>query len=170
MKRYTGREKTRLGASVGDRRGVRPRLVRLDGGGPGRWLDDEAWTTGDGPKALFHAAVAWLREHTVLLLPGVTTLTELVGGVRQAAEDRLYDTLAAAVTTEQARSLEATPEVPEGRRRSQLDLWRRGARVAGNPVLGALPGRGRAQPVETGVGRGGGRAAPTRRIRHPELP
>jgi hypothetical protein len=34
--------------------------------------------------------VAWLREGKVLL-PGVTTLVELVAAVRQAAEDRLYD-------------------------------------------------------------------------------
>jgi hypothetical protein len=24
------------------------------------WLDDLAWTSGDGPRALFYAAVAWL--------------------------------------------------------------------------------------------------------------
>jgi hypothetical protein len=92
-----------------------------------QWLDDEAWTTGDGPRALFYAAVAWLREGK-MLRPGVTTLVELVATVRQAAEDRLYDTLATSVTAAQARSLEAILEVPEGRRRSQLDLWRRGER------------------------------------------
>lgn len=27
-----------------------------------RWLDDRAWTTGDGPTALFDGAVAWLRS------------------------------------------------------------------------------------------------------------
>ena len=32
-----------------------------------RWVDDRAWTTGDGPKALFDGAVVWLREHWVLL-------------------------------------------------------------------------------------------------------
>ena len=63
-----------------------------------------------------------------MLLPGVTRLVELVATVRQAAEDRLYDTLATSVTAGQARSLEAILEVPEGRRRSQLDLWRRGVR------------------------------------------
>ena len=38
-----------------------------------RWVEDRAWTTGDGPKALFDGAVVWLREHQVLL-PGVSTL------------------------------------------------------------------------------------------------
>lgn len=40
-------------------------------------MDARAWTTGDGPKAIFLDAVRWLRERDVLL-PGVTTLTRLV--------------------------------------------------------------------------------------------
>ena len=34
-----------------------------------QWVDDRAWTTGDGPKAIFDGAVGWLRERRVLL-PG----------------------------------------------------------------------------------------------------
>ena len=49
-----------------------------------QWLDDEAWTTGDGPRALFYAAAAWLQEGKVLL-PVVTTLAQLVVTVRKAA-------------------------------------------------------------------------------------
>jgi hypothetical protein len=59
-----------------------------------RWLDDQAWTTGDGPKALFYAAAAWLRQQRVLL-PGVSTLAEVVASVRHAAQQRLYTMLAA---------------------------------------------------------------------------
>ena len=29
------------------------------------WVDARAWTTGDGPKALFDASVAWLRERQI---------------------------------------------------------------------------------------------------------
>jgi TnpA family transposase len=32
------------------------------------WLADLAWTTGDGPRALFAGAMAWLRQRQVLLL------------------------------------------------------------------------------------------------------
>ena len=113
VKRYTERDKTRLEHQW--------EIAGVDGFASFasaeaclvQWLDDEAWTTGDGPRALFYAAVASLREGEVLL-PGVTTLVELVATVRQAAEDRLYDTLAASVTAGQARSLEAILEVPEG--------------------------------------------------------
>ena len=88
-----------------------------------RWLDDQAWTTGDGPKALFYAAVAWLRLQRVLL-PGVSTLAEVV---------------ASAVSAEQALELERILQVPEGRRRSQLDLWRHAERsTTGRGMSAAL--------------------------------
>ncbi|MEH0973849.1 Tn3 family transposase [Micromonospora sp. CPCC 205546] len=138
VKRYTEREKTRLEhqweiaqvcgfvsfASAQDS------LVE--------WLDRQAYTTGDGPKALFVAAVGWLRERRVLL-PGVTPLVELVAEVRQAAETRLFDLLAGAVAAEQAGLLESVLQVPEGQRRSQLDLWRRGERsTSGRGMVAAL--------------------------------
>jgi len=41
----------------------------------------QAWTSGDGPKAIFLDAMTWVRERTVLL-PGVTTLARLVARVR----------------------------------------------------------------------------------------
>ncbi len=41
------------------------------------WLADLAWTTGDGPRALFAGAMAWLRQRQVLL-PGVSRLARLV--------------------------------------------------------------------------------------------
>ena len=54
-------------------------------------MDDRAWTTGDGPKALFDWALVWLREHQVLL-PGVSTLAQLVARVRDTAMQRPWDT------------------------------------------------------------------------------
>jgi hypothetical protein len=138
VKRYTEREKTRLEhqweiAQVGgfvSFASAQEQLVE--------WLDRRAWTTGDGPKALFVAVVGWLRERRVLL-PGVTPLVELVAEVRQAAETRLFAQLAGAVTADQAQALESVLRVPEGQRRSQLDLWRRGERsTSGRGMVAAL--------------------------------
>ncbi|MFF9229719.1 DUF4158 domain-containing protein, partial [Streptomyces sp. NPDC014820] len=48
------------------------------------WVSDQAWVTGDGPKAMFAGAVDWLRKRQALL-PGLRTLERLVTEGRQAA-------------------------------------------------------------------------------------
>ncbi len=55
-----------------------------------------AWVTGDGPKAIFADAVGWLRDRDVLL-PGVSRLARLVARERDAATQRLWETLYAAL-------------------------------------------------------------------------
>ena len=65
-----------------------------------RWVDARAWTTGDGPRAIFDDAVAWLFERRVLL-PGVTTLARLVARVSDEATQRLWDTLSELPTSGQ---------------------------------------------------------------------
>ncbi len=103
-----------------------------------RWLDDRAWTTGEGPAALFAGAVRWLRERQVLL-PGLTTLRRLVGGVRDAAMQRLWDVLAALVTREQERRLERLLIVPDGSRVSDLERLRTSpTTVSGKSLVAAL--------------------------------
>jgi hypothetical protein len=103
-----------------------------------RWVDDRAWTTGDGPKAIFDGAVGWLRERQVLL-PGVTTLARLVARVRDAALQRLWDALSALLTPAQARLLEDLLEVPDGARVSDLERLRRGpTATSGKALVGAL--------------------------------
>ncbi len=102
------------------------------------WLDDRAWTTGEGPKALFDGAVLWLRERRVLL-PGVTRLRRLVAWVRDAATQRLWDVLAAMVTPTQARMLELLLEVPDGARISDLERLRKGpTTLSGKAMVAAL--------------------------------
>ncbi len=103
-----------------------------------RWVDDRAWTTGDGPKALFEGAVAWLRDRRVLL-PGVTRLSKLVARIRDAAMQRLWDVLAALVTPAQARMLELLLEVPAGARKSDLERLRNGpTNPSGKAMVAAL--------------------------------
>ena len=138
MKRYTDRVKTRLEHQWEIAAGYG--YVSFPAGEADlvTWLDDRAWTTGDGPRALFDLAVGWLRERRVLL-PGATTLIELVATVRHASDDRLFEMLAGAVTAEQARVLDSILEVPSGHRRSQLDLWRSGERnTTGRGMVKAL--------------------------------
>ncbi len=99
-----------------------------------QWVDDRARTTGDGPKALFAGAVAWLRERQVLL-PGVTKLAKLVARVRDEAMQRLWDVLAAVVTPAQARMLELLLEVPDGARFSDLERLRNGPRTRSGKAI-----------------------------------
>nr|WP_239009101.1 MULTISPECIES: DUF4158 domain-containing protein [Streptomyces] len=102
------------------------------------WLDARAWTTGDGPKALFDAAAGWLREGRVLL-PGVSRLARLVGSVREAANQRLWDTLYGMLGVGQRAVLDSLLTVPPGERVSELDRLRRGpVRVSGPQMKRAL--------------------------------
>ncbi|GGT49375.1 Tn3 family transposase [Streptomyces atratus] len=101
-------------------------------------VDARAWTTGEGPKALFDAASGWLRERRVLL-PGVTTLTRLVASVREAANQRLWDTLYGMLSVGQRAVLDSLLTVPPGERVSELDRLRRGpVRVSGPQMRRAL--------------------------------
>jgi TnpA family transposase len=94
-----------------------------------------AWVTGDGPKAIFADAVGWLRERNVLL-PG---LARLVARERDAATQRLWETLYAALTAQQRLALDALLEVPHGARVSDLERWRAGpARASGPQMVKAL--------------------------------
>ena len=103
-----------------------------------RWLDDRAWTTGEGPTALFAGAVRWLRERLVLL-PGLTTLRRLVGRVRDEAMQRLWDVLAALVSSRQARLLERLLVVSDGSRVSDLARLRTGpTSISGKSMVVAL--------------------------------
>ena len=102
------------------------------------WVDARAWTTGDGPKAIFNGAVAWLVERNVLL-PGVTTLARLVAQVRDESTQRLWDTLSQGLTAKQREMLERLVEVPDGARSSDLERWRKGpAEPSGRNLVRAL--------------------------------
>ncbi|MCX5233111.1 Tn3 family transposase [Streptomyces sp. NBC_00233] len=102
------------------------------------WLDARAWTTGDGPKALFDAAAGWLRERRVLL-PGASRLSRLVGNVREAANQRLWDTLYGLLSIGQRAVLDSLLTVPAGARVSELDRLRRGpVRVSGSQMKWSL--------------------------------
>lgn len=123
--RYMERRTTRFehAEEIKSARGLRDFSVvarELEG-----WVDARAWTTSDGPRAIFNDAIGWLFERGVLL-PGVTTLARLVARVREEATERLWDTLAGLLTAGQRRQLQRLLEVPDGRRFSDLERWRKG--------------------------------------------
>lgn len=68
--------------------------------------------------------MTWLRTNKVLL-PGVTTLARLVARVCDEATDRLYDTLHEVLSPRHRVILEMLLEVPDGRRASDLERWRK---------------------------------------------
>ncbi len=110
------------------------------------WVDARAWTTGDGPKAIFTDAVAWLLDRRVLL-PGVTTLARLVAQVRDEATQRLWDSLYELLTARQRAELERLLEVPEGARFTDLERWRKGpAQPSGRNLARLSPGSPRSRP------------------------
>ena len=135
LKSYSERDKTRL-EHLWEIRQVDRWQEFLDV--EAEWVEGRAWTTGDGPKALFDASVGWLRERRVLL-PGVSTLVRLVATRRDAATQRLWDTLFALLTDAQKTVLDALLEIGEGERYSRLDTLRRPpTRVSGPAMIGAL--------------------------------
>jgi hypothetical protein len=82
VKRYTERRATRFehAEEIKSAYGLRD-FAEVEGELEG-WVEARAWTTGDGPKAIFYDAVGWLSERGVVL-PGVTTLARLVARVRR---------------------------------------------------------------------------------------
>jgi hypothetical protein len=106
------------------------------------WIADQAWMTGDGPKAIFSDSVAWLRARQALL-PGVTTLGRLVSEGRRAADQRLWSELAGQVPASIWGTLLALLDAPvDGKRRvSELERLRKGVFRASSKGLVAAVNR-----------------------------
>jgi TnpA family transposase len=135
IKRYAERAKTRFDHQWEIRRalgmkefaGVEAQFVE--------WGTARSWMSGDGPKAIFHDGVSWLRERKVLL-PGVTTLARLVAKVRDDTNQRLWSELEGLLTRSQRSVLDQLLEVRQGERVSDLERWRKGPPPRGSgPVI-----------------------------------
>ncbi len=139
VKRYTERVKTKSD----HQQEIRRKYGLRDFAGAevelAEWVAARAWTSGDGPKAIYRDALAWLRERKVLL-PGVTTLARLVARVRDETTHRLWRVLEALLTPVQRRVLDRLPEVSPGMRVSDLERWRKGPppRGSGPAIIAAL--------------------------------
>ncbi|MGH1349024.1 MAG: Tn3 family transposase [Nannocystales bacterium] len=102
------------------------------------WLDARAWTTGEGPKALFDATVEKLREEKVLL-PGLTPLARFVARVREQAEAKIWAALFDLTTKEQRHRLDGLLDVEEDAFVSLFERLRKGpTRASGTQFKGAL--------------------------------
>jgi TnpA family transposase len=102
------------------------------------WLHARAWTTAERPSVLFDLATARLIEARVLL-PGASVLARLVAAARDQASDRLYATLAGALTATQRRRLRALLDVAPGEPVSGLERLRVGPRkLTATELLEAL--------------------------------
>ena len=87
------------------------------------FLVARAWTTTDGPQALFDRATSWLIEHKVLL-PGVTVLARMVIAVRAEASERLWQQLTDHIDPELRCRLDALLNLEDGSRFSTLERLR----------------------------------------------
>jgi hypothetical protein len=128
VKAYVDRDKTRLEHAWEIQREEELASFSEVEGELAVWIADQAWITGDGPKAIFDGAVAWLRRKPALLPQGVTTLERLVAQCRQAADERLWAALSEQLDPVSGRALQGML-VPrdEGRRKViDLDRLRRG--------------------------------------------
>ena len=138
VKRYTERDKTRLEHAWEIQRERELRDFAATRDDLTTWIFARAWTTGEGPKAIFDGSVSWLREHNVLL-PGVSVLARLVASVRDEAAQRLWETLYDLMTAEQHRVLDALLEVPGTARTCEFDRLRKGpTKQSGAELVKAL--------------------------------
>jgi TnpA family transposase len=139
VKQYAGRVKTKSDHQQEIRRKDGLRDFAGAEAELAEWVAARAWTSGDGPKAIFLDAMTWLRERKVLL-PGVTTLARLVARVRDDTTHRLWRVLEALLTPAQRRMLDRLLEVPAGLRVSDLERWRKGPppRGSGPAIIQAL--------------------------------
>lgn len=140
VKRYTDREKTKLEHAweIQQVYGLKP-FGEMESELTS-WIVDQAWMTGDGPKAIFGDAVTWLRKRQALL-PGITTLERLIGDGRNAADARLWRQLGEQLTSESASALLRLLEVPAegGQKVSELERLRKGVfKASSKGMLAAL--------------------------------
>jgi hypothetical protein len=87
-------------------------------------LYTRAWLSNERPGLLFDFATAWLLQNKILL-PAASTLTRLIGEVRERASRRLWRRLALLPDSWQKTQLDGLLEIPEGQRISVLEEMRK---------------------------------------------
>ena len=111
-------------AEIRDRYGYRDFSAQPDRFAFTVWLYRQAWAGEVASSVLFRAAHRQLLTRRILL-PGQSVLVRLVATVRERATRRVHSRLARAAGPELRARLDKLLLVPEGQRRSELDLLRR---------------------------------------------
>ncbi|EGV45309.1 transposon Tn3 transposase, partial [Escherichia coli XH001] len=83
---------------------------------------------------MFDFATAWLLQNKVLL-PAASTLTRVIGEIRERATRRLWRKLAALPNRWQAAQLAGLLEIPEGQRLSVMEHLKRGPVTISGPAF-----------------------------------
>ena len=124
-----------------------------------RWLYERVWTAAERPTVLVDLATAWLVEHKILL-PGISTLTRLIAGVRGRAARRSWREIGAQLDDADRLRYEGLLDVNAETGLSLLEQLRRPPR---SPTIEGLVGAlGRLGEVQ--------RVAGPRRLRLNRLP
>ena len=111
-------------AEIRDRYGYRDFSAQPDRFAFTVWLYRQAWADEVASSVLFRAAHRQLLARQILL-PGHSVLVRLIATVRERATHRIHSRLARAAGPELRAQLDKLLLVPEGQRRSELDLLRR---------------------------------------------
>ncbi len=99
-----------------------------------RLLYTRAWLSNERPGLMFNFATAWLLQNKVLL-PAASTLTRVIGEIRERATRRLWRKLAALPNRWQTAQLAGLLEIPEGQRLSVMEHLKRGPVTISGPAF-----------------------------------
>jgi TnpA family transposase len=105
-----------------------------------RLLYTRAWVSDERPSLMFDFATAWLIQNKILL-PGASTLVRLIAEIRERATNRLWQRLSSLPTNRQKAQLETLFQIPDGRRSSHFDSYRKGPVTISGPAFNAAVDR-----------------------------
>lgn len=97
-------------------------------------MPTRAWLSNERPGLMFDFATAWLLQNKVLL-PAASTLTRVIGEIRERATRRLWRKLAALPNRWQTAQLAGLLEIPEGQRLSVMEHLKRGPVTISGPAF-----------------------------------
>jgi TnpA family transposase len=103
-----------------------------------RLLYVRIWISDEKPSLLFDLAITWMLKNKILL-PGLTTLTRLIGGIRQRTFETLCMKLESIPSEDQVLKLNDLLHISEQTQKSWFDYYRKGpTRISSTSFVLAL--------------------------------